>query len=189
MERLKSMKNTLMSQIEAQMGNLQCVDTEELGQAIDMIKDLEEAIYYCTVVEAMGKEKENQMVPQNNNVYYYTESSSSGSQNGGNQGGGQNNGSANSSSSNSGGRSYYTERDMPVDWTMKDPREGQSPKYRRMYMESKQMHKPQDKQMADLERYLQELSSDITEIVEEATPEEKLTLRRKISSLAEKINV
>jgi hypothetical protein len=29
------------------------VDTKELGEAIDMIKDLEEAIYYCTVTEAM----------------------------------------------------------------------------------------------------------------------------------------
>jgi hypothetical protein len=31
------------------------VDTKELGEAIDMIKDLEEAIYYCTVTEAMTK--------------------------------------------------------------------------------------------------------------------------------------
>ena len=27
------------------------VDTKELGEAIDMIKDLEEAIYYCTVTK------------------------------------------------------------------------------------------------------------------------------------------
>ena len=53
MDRLKQMKNMLISCIENQMTHLEEVDTKELGEAIDMIKDLEEAIYYCTVVEAM----------------------------------------------------------------------------------------------------------------------------------------
>ena len=44
MERLKSMKDTLMATVQAQMGKLQDVCTEELGEAIDMIKDLSEAI-------------------------------------------------------------------------------------------------------------------------------------------------
>ena len=62
MERLKNMKESLMNAAQAQInGNLECVDTEELGDVIDMIKDLEEAIYYCSITEAMGenKEKEN----------------------------------------------------------------------------------------------------------------------------------
>ena len=58
MEKFKMMKETLMSQIYAQMGNLQNVDTKELGEAIDMIKDLEEAMYYCTITEAMQKKEE-----------------------------------------------------------------------------------------------------------------------------------
>ena len=49
MEKFKMMKETLMSQIYAQMGNLQNVDTKELGEAIDMTKDLEEAMYYCSL--------------------------------------------------------------------------------------------------------------------------------------------
>mgnify|MGYP003301599559 CR=1 FL=1 len=58
MERLKHMKETLTCLIENQMSHLDQVDTKELGEAIDMIKDLEEAIYYCTITEAMeGKEK------------------------------------------------------------------------------------------------------------------------------------
>ena len=53
MERLKHVKDTLMSAIESQMYNLTEVDTEELGDVIDMVKDLEEAMYYCSVVKAM----------------------------------------------------------------------------------------------------------------------------------------
>lgn len=56
-ERLKHMKETLATCIEGQLSNLSEIETEELGQAIDMLKDLEEAIYYCTIVEAMDKEE------------------------------------------------------------------------------------------------------------------------------------
>lgn len=60
MEQLKSMKENLVSIIQTQMGNLQATDTKELGEAIDMVKDLSEAIYYCSIVKAMEeKEEEN----------------------------------------------------------------------------------------------------------------------------------
>ena len=52
-ERMKRLKDCLLCCIEAQMENLEEVDTAELGEAIDMVKDLEEAIYYSTVTEAM----------------------------------------------------------------------------------------------------------------------------------------
>lgn len=58
MEQLKNMKQCLTAQVQAQMGNLQTVDTHELGAAIDMLKDLSEAIYYCTITEAMEKKEE-----------------------------------------------------------------------------------------------------------------------------------
>jgi phage anti-repressor protein len=35
------------------MCHLDKVDAKELGEAIDMIKDLAEAIYYCTITDAM----------------------------------------------------------------------------------------------------------------------------------------
>ena len=44
MERLKQMKETLMSSVQSQLGNLDNVDAKELGEAVDMIKDLTEAI-------------------------------------------------------------------------------------------------------------------------------------------------
>ena len=59
MERLKKMKETLMCAVESEInGDLKHVDTKELGEAIDMIKDLEEAMYYCSIVKAMEENKD-----------------------------------------------------------------------------------------------------------------------------------
>jgi hypothetical protein len=55
-ERLREIKEVLLCCVEEQIQDLCEVDTEELGEVIDMIKDLEEAIYYCTVTEAMNSE-------------------------------------------------------------------------------------------------------------------------------------
>jgi hypothetical protein len=69
MERLKNMKETLMGCVQAQMSHLDTVDTKELGEVIDMIKDLSEAVYYCTITEAMeGKEEKSQ-----EHHHYYTD--------------------------------------------------------------------------------------------------------------------
>jgi hypothetical protein len=83
MERLKAMKERLMSCVEGQLDDLHNADAEELGEVVDMIKDLEETIYYCTVVEAMeGKEKEPSREMMYYPVMYYNE--------GGNNSGGNN---------------------------------------------------------------------------------------------------
>ena len=59
-EMIKSMKQTLMCCAQGQMGHLESVDAKELGEVIDMIKDLSEAVYYCTITEAMeGDKKEH----------------------------------------------------------------------------------------------------------------------------------
>ena len=48
------MKETLVGCVSKQInGNLDQVETKELGEAIDMIKDLEEALYYATITKAM----------------------------------------------------------------------------------------------------------------------------------------
>lgn len=176
MERLKSMKECLMSAVQGQMANLNQVDTQELGAAVDMIKDLEEAIYYCTITKAMeNQEKEerknyyhdyNLDTGRNSNMYYHDRDLDRNK-----------------------GRMYYTERNQEyeVPFNMRDLREGRSPQARKMYMESKEMHKDQDQKIKDLDRYMQELSSDITEMIEGASPEEKKILGQKISTLATKI--
>lgn len=202
---LESMKHTLISQASAQMANLQCADHEELGAAIDMIKDIEEALYYCAITEAMEENKEKTNDPmRTENTYYYTErylptpeyyyrdidrypgekmyysdgSSSSGS---GNTSGG--NGPSNSRSSMT--SNYQSIREYPIE--LRDWREGRSPLSRRTYMESKEMHADKTKQLKDLEKYMQELTMDMKEMVENASPEEKQLLQKKISNLSSTI--
>ena len=70
-EEMKTMKTQLMGCVQGQMGNLKDVDTKELGQAVDMIKDLSEAIYYCTITQSMEK-AEKQEKETVNNINYYT---------------------------------------------------------------------------------------------------------------------
>ncbi len=76
MERLKAMKECLMSCAQGQMSHLDTVDAKELGEVVDMIKDLEEAMYYCSIVKSMEKrekeEKEHEG-KQREHHHYYTE--------------------------------------------------------------------------------------------------------------------
>jgi len=58
MEQLKAIKSTLVSLVQSQLGDVQHTDAKELGEVIDMIKDLEESMYYCSIVEAMEKSRE-----------------------------------------------------------------------------------------------------------------------------------
>ena len=53
MEKLKHIKQSLLDCAYCQVDNLHNVDAKELGEVIDMIKDIEETIYYYTVTEAM----------------------------------------------------------------------------------------------------------------------------------------
>lgn len=74
----------------------------------------------------------------------------------------------------------------------RDGREGRSGQSRRSYMETKEMNKgnsPQEKQekMKELEKYMGELSGDITEMIGDASNEEKTMLKTKLQTLAQKI--
>ena len=89
------------------------------------------------------------------------------------------------------GRLYYTE---PITTgKTHDTREGRSGMSRRSYMETKEMHKantPEDKQqkMKELEKYMGELSTDITEMISDASAEEKSLLKTKLQTLAQKVS-
>lgn len=177
MKQLKYMKDQIVSLVNDQLSHIETVDYEELGGAIDMIKDLAETIYYCTITEAMEKKDQDQRyydyVPMRDMDKRY-------------------------------GRMYY---DPSIDYgypryydesinnpnhynptaEMRDSREGRSHLTRKTYMESKELHHPKEKKMKELETYMRELSQDITEMIHDATPEEKQLLQHKISSLADKI--
>lgn len=206
MEELKSMKKSLINCVQGQInGNLKEVDAKELGEAVDMIKDLEEAIYYATITKAMeegDKEKKNHeglgnpyQQPQNTMFYpvylrdmdkpygrmYYD---GNGNYNMGDAGSGR--------GGSSGGSRNYQDHMMPPYYEypmdmMRDHREGRSPMSRKNYMESKEKSHDVSTHMKELEKYLQELSQDVTEMIQSATPEEKQLLQQKISLLATKI--
>lgn len=136
------MKDCLMAQVQAQMGNLDKVDVHELGEAIDMIKDLEEALYYCHIVKAM-EEKEPNSWENNSSIMFYTERPNSIKY-------------ANNSNTDYNDMEYYSDKGR--------------------------YHKDKD-----LEKYLQELATDISEIITTATTEEKQMLHRKLAALTTKV--
>lgn len=47
-DRLIAIEEILLSEVEQQMEHLDCVNTCELGEVIDMIKDIEECKYYLS---------------------------------------------------------------------------------------------------------------------------------------------
>jgi hypothetical protein len=126
------MKESLMCCLEAQMNHLEDIDAQEMGEVVDMVKDLEEAMYYHTVTKAM--EEKEKMGDQH---HYYTEyrdmDRPSGRMYYSDRSGSNMNGSSNNTDSN---RSYM-EWDYP---TTRDRREGKSPMSRKTYMEAREMH-------------------------------------------------
>ena len=165
-DRLKYLKDTLITSIEGQMCNLYEADADELGAAIDMLKDLEEAMYFCTIIDAMKGEdkkhsKEHHEVEEYPVRYYSTPTM------------------------------YMEDKPYRGDEDSKpmhDTKEGRSPASRRMYMEAKTMHSS-DKamQLRELEKYMQELTTDIVEMIQDASSEEKAYLEKKMTTLATKI--
>lgn len=131
MHRLTEIQKCLISMVECQMANPDQVNTEELGEVIDMIKDISETKYYCTKELAMKKKYENM---------------------------------------------------NPFEMTH-NTRDEKSSQYRKMYMDSKELHKPAE----DLREYLKELSEDITEMVAKATKEEKVMLQNKLIELSKRV--
>ena len=74
----------------------------------------------------------------------------------------------------------------------RDYREGRSGRSRKGYMESKEANRGNSAEekkakMSELEKYMQELSTDITEMINDASPEEKTLLKTKMQTLMTKI--
>ena len=147
MKKLCKIKDTLINLVEQQMTNPQCVDTHEMGEVIDMIKDLAETCYYVSIIEAMEDKEDHEESSRQTDTMYY----GIGSMNDDNK------------------------------------KMGHSPMKRKSYIESKELHMDQAQQMRELEDYAQVLTSDLLEMIQDATPEEKQLLQRKIATLATKI--
>jgi hypothetical protein len=201
------------------------IDTKEMGEVAEIIKELSEAEYYAKISKAMdeaeygedydymgaydeherkgyrGQRRDSRgrymsrrgyeapMMMHDDREYmrdmdridgrmYYTsgESSMSGSTSG--------NSSMNSGSSNMG----YSESGSNYGSRMqRDSREGKSGQMRRGYMEAKEQGKDKQQKMKELEDYMKELSTDVTEMIGDASPEEKSLLKQKMQVLMQKI--
>ena len=149
MHRMKGLKECLVDIVEEQLYcNRDKVCTKELGETIDMIKDLSEAMYYHAITEAM---EEGSEVEEHHMEMPYKEH-------------------------------HHKEEHHEV----KDHMMGKSAEHRKMYMEGKGT-KDRTWQMKELENYAQELTSDIIEMIQDSTMEEKQMLQQKIATLATKI--
>lgn len=214
MEKLKHMKEVLANAVYSELGNLKEADTKELGEVVDMVKDLEEAIYYCTITKAMEEKEKNGNGHNSEKYYYYYPERDMDRPYGrmyfddrmyynGNGGSNGSNSTSNGNNSSNSSRNYtpmahpyhnYPTMEYPHDYNMmeypvgmRDSREGRSPASRRTYMESKEMHKDKAAKMQELEKYMQELTKDMVEMIEGASPEEKQLLQRKLTTLGNKI--
>ena len=193
MEQLKNIKHSLVSLVQTQLGDLKKTDAKELGEVVDMIKDLEEAMYYCSIIEAMEKSQEkNDTQPQNNIAYFMEPERYYGDRM---MYRGDNNGSNNSSSSsNSSNSRNYTPYMEYAPYMMRDENwrnsklDGRSNYSRRMYMEKKNTNGNNTDSMQELEHYIQDLGDDLTDMVKSSNPEEKQVLSTKLQQLATKIN-
>lgn len=208
MEQLKNIEQCLISSVQGQLGDLKKVDAKELGEVIDAIKDLEEAMYYCQIIEAMEKSSEEKEKTQGEmNINYYMEptryyqgqprNADGTFASDGRRNYSEGQGSGNQGGSNSGGNSrYYVPYMEYAPYMMRDENwrdrhmyDGRSGNSRRMYMEGKQYHTNDDQQsMKELEHYIKDLGEDLTDMIKESTAEEKQVLSTKLQQLATKIS-
>ena len=178
------------------------IDTNEMGEVIDMYKDLMkakkdyyESKYYMQIVEAMEEYDEGE---DSEHRYY------------GGRGRSRMRDSKGRYISRRGykemfpmyddhswtidrdmdreehGRMYYTEPKHETPH-QRDMREGSSGIARKGYVEAKQLNKPESDTKMELETYMRELGSDMTEIINKATPGEKTMLKQKLMELANRV--
>lgn len=192
---------------------IESIDTKEMGEVAEIIKELCEAEYYAKVSKAMdehdfdnaeeimdegrrgyrGQPRDSRgrymrrgyqkMMPEyyrdmdmDDGRMYYTSGSSS-------MGGSQGGSSMGSSSGMSSGSS------MGYSNGMRDMREGRSGQSRRGYVETKEMHKgnTEEDKMAkkrELDKWMNDIGSDVKELVHDMTPEEKTMAKTKLTNLA-----
>ena len=228
LEPIKDMCKKLEEAVKHELSKgIENVDAKELGEVVDMIKDLYEAkekivkaCYYKGVLEAMEEHDfededeiedegrrgyrgqprdsrgrymsnrgrrgyESRMMPDmdydemernrdfdrlSGKMYYSS----------GNMGGSSSSGMSIGSMGSQGGSRGYSD-------SGRDSREGRSGQMRRGYMEAKEKGADKQQKMKELEDYMKELSSDVTEMIGDASPEEKAMLKNKMQVLIQKI--
>ena len=178
MEQLKHIKQSLINQASTSLNDVKHVNAKELGEVVDMIKDLEEAMYYCSIISAMEDSKKEHEMKYYSHDYMHSipvtkeytpymeyapymlrdnewrESRNYYEENADN------------------GKNYYGDR---------------SSASRRMYMETKQTSDDK-KASKELDKYIKDLTDDIIEMIQDSSPEEKQVLSTKLTWLSNRIS-
>lgn len=168
MQRLHVMKDKLIKEAQNRMDNLDGGSIEQMGQIIDMIKDLSEAEkacleaeYYDTVIDAMDGESDR---------YGYPGQSGSGGGRGGSGGSGR-----------SGGRSGYRDPYM-----MEEDGEGGRMGYRNQYGNFPANPKNRRRRMRR-SGYSEESIENLRQMMEDADPERKRQLKNDLEELMQEM--
>lgn len=181
------------------------VDACEMGQVTDMLKDLAEAMYYRTLTKAMDEAEDDEIMEMFDRYgdgrrfydhYRYSDGRFAPKGRGSYRRGYEGpywrmtpemykDMQEYRDMDRNTGRMYYTEPSMTMSESNYD-------RAKRNYTETKELHRantPQDKEakMRGLEDYFKEISSDITGLLSDMTPEERTMLKSKISALATKL--
>lgn len=211
---VKSLCETIEHAIKSQIDRgLESVDTHELYEAVDIYKDLSEVkknivktCYYMQIMEAMEDSEYGEDYDENGKIedrrYYNSRRYANGRYAPKRRG------------TVRGYEDYYPlehyrDMDRMVDGRMyftdgynhgknesqmmntRDYREGRSGQSRRSYMEVKDMNDNstdgKQKKINELEKYMNELSNDVTEMITGASVEEKNLLKQKLTNLSNKI--
>lgn len=206
-KRMYCMIEKLAECAEKQFDNgIESVDTAEMGQVTDMLKDLAEAMYYRTLTKAMDDSDPEEIMEMFERYgdggrryydhYRYADGRFAPKGRGTYRRGYEGpywrmtpemykDMQEYRDMDRNTGRMYYTEPSMTMSESNYD-------RAKRNYTETKELHRantPQDKEakMRGLEDYFKEISSDITGMLSDMTPEERNMLKSKISALATKL--
>lgn len=168
MHRIKKMKEKLIEEAQSRMQNMDGGSIEQMGQIVDMIKDLSEAEkacleaeYYDTVIDAMDGESDR---------YGYPGQSGSGGGRGGSGGSGR-----------SGGRSGYRDPYM-----MEEDGEGGRMGYRNQYGNFPANPKNRRRRMRR-SGYSEESIENLRQMMEDADPERKRQLKNDLEELMQEM--
>lgn len=176
------------------------VDTKEMGEVADMIKDLSEAMYYRTITVAMEDSEYGVDYDWEGRKGYRGQMRDSKGRYMSRRKGYMpmmrdydwDNMQMDRDMDREHGKMYYTEP-MTMRNDNQTHSESRYDRARRGYEESKAMHKgntAEDKQhkMKELENYMKELSTDVTDMISDMSPEEKSLMKQKMQVLMQKIN-
>ena len=209
-KRMYCMIEKLAECAEKQFDNgIENVDTAEMGQVTDMLRDLSEAMYYRTLTKAMDDSDPEEIMEMFERYgdggrryydhYRYADGRFAPKGRGTYRRGYDEppyyhmTPEMYRSMENyrdmdrRDGRMYYTEPTMTGTRT-----ESRYDMAKRNYTESKELHRsntPEDKEqkMKELEKYLREIGSDIAELISDASTEEKNLLKNRMQVIMQKI--